>query len=99
MQNLFQLGVRDAGVSAPNGSHTGNGGGFERVAKSVSTNHSSRAHDNKTLLVRGRIGRGQDMIAHEIIWSGCITPRLVRTPAEARKSRPSADGERRLSNA
>jgi hypothetical protein len=32
MQNLFQLGVRDAQLPAPNSSHTCNGGVLERVA-------------------------------------------------------------------
>ena len=39
---------------APDGRHTSNGGVLERISKRVSTDHSSRAHDNKVLLANRR---------------------------------------------
>src|ERR1700747_2626123 len=52
MHNFMQLGVRDAEFPAPNRRRASDGGVFERIAKSVSTNHSSRAHDYQALLTR-----------------------------------------------
>ena len=49
MQNLCQLGVRDAELPAPDRRHTSDGGVIERVAKGVSADHSGRAHDYKAL--------------------------------------------------
>jgi hypothetical protein len=54
MQNLFQLGVRESKLPTPDSGYTSDGWVFERVAKGVSADHSSRAHDYKALLVRGR---------------------------------------------
>src|SRR5580692_2533311 len=52
MHNFMQLGVRDAEFPAPNRRRAFDGGVFEPIAKSVSTNHSSRAHDYQALLTR-----------------------------------------------
>jgi hypothetical protein len=52
MHNFMQLAVRDAEFPAPNRRRASNGGLFERIAKSVSTNHSGRAHDYQALLTR-----------------------------------------------
>jgi hypothetical protein len=54
MENLFQLGMRDADLSAPDGRHKSNGGVLERISKRASTDHSSRAYDNKILLASRR---------------------------------------------
>jgi len=50
MENLFQLGMRDTDLSAPDGRRTSNGGVLKGVSKRVTTDHSSRAHDNEVLL-------------------------------------------------
>jgi hypothetical protein len=54
MQNLCQLGVREAKLPAADSRHTSNGGVVERVAKGVSADHSRRADDYKTFLARRR---------------------------------------------
>src|ERR1700756_244807 len=54
MHNFMQLGVRDAEFPAPNRRRASDGGVFERITKSVSTNHSSRAHDYQALLTCAR---------------------------------------------
>jgi hypothetical protein len=46
MQDLFELWVADAELLAPNRSHAIHGGIVEPVAKSVSADHSSRAHND-----------------------------------------------------
>jgi len=50
MENLFQLGMRDTDPSAPDGRRTSNGGVLKGTSKRATTDHSSRAHDNKVLL-------------------------------------------------
>ena len=50
VQNLLQLGVRDAQPLAPDGSHRSDGGVIECIAKGISADHSSRSHDHNTLL-------------------------------------------------
>jgi hypothetical protein len=56
MQNLFQLGVRDADLPAPDRRRMSDGGMLERTAKRVSTDHPSRAHDyNACLPCRGNV--------------------------------------------
>src|SRR6476659_1621957 len=47
MENLVQLGMRDADLSAPDGRRTSNGGVLKRISKRVSTDHSSSTHDDK----------------------------------------------------
>src|ERR1700757_5110298 len=54
MQNFFQLGVRDAEISAPDSRHTSDDGVFERIANGVSANHPSRAHNYQANLTRPR---------------------------------------------
>jgi hypothetical protein len=54
MENLFQLRVPDAELSAPDGRHSSDGGVIEGVAKGVSTDHSRRAHDDQALRHRAR---------------------------------------------
>jgi hypothetical protein len=54
MQYLFQLGVRDAKLPAPDSGYMFDGGVFERAANGVSADHPSRAHDYKSLLTRSR---------------------------------------------
>jgi hypothetical protein len=54
MQNLVELGVRYPNLPAANRRHTSNGWVVQRIAKGVSTDHSSRAHDYKTCLSRRR---------------------------------------------
>src|SRR4029077_10359608 len=50
MENLFQLGMRDTDLSAPDGRRTSTGGVLKGGSKRVTTDHSSRAHDNEVLL-------------------------------------------------
>jgi len=52
VQNLFQLGVRDAEVLASDSRHSFDGVVSQRTAKGVSADHSGRAHNNKTYLDR-----------------------------------------------
>src|SRR6202007_2078072 len=54
MQDLFQLGVRDADISAPDSRHTSDDGVLERIAKGVSANHPSRAHNYQANPTRPR---------------------------------------------
>ena len=54
MENIFQLGVRDSKLPAPDHRRTRQGGMIERVAKGVSTDHSRRAHDYNAFLARRR---------------------------------------------
>jgi sigma-54 interacting transcriptional regulator len=54
IENFFQLGVGAAELPAPNGGHTCDGRVLGRVAKGLSTDHSTRAYDDKALQVRGR---------------------------------------------
>jgi hypothetical protein len=54
MENLFQLGVRNTDLSAPDGRHASNDGVLERISKRVSTDHSCRGHDNNVLLASRR---------------------------------------------
>src|ERR1700751_6411259 len=54
MHDFMQLGVREAEFPAPNRRRASDVGVFERIAKSVSTDHSSRAHDYQTLLTCAR---------------------------------------------
>ena len=56
MENFFQLGVRDAESLASNGSDALDGEVAERKAKGVSPDHSSRAHNDETVLA-GRWSR------------------------------------------
>src|SRR5580692_12870946 len=53
MQNLFQLRVQDAQFLAANRSHALNRGAIERVADGVAADHSSRSHNDETLLADG----------------------------------------------
>jgi hypothetical protein len=55
MQNLVQLGVREARFPAADGRYTRNGGMVERVAKGITAHHPRGAHDDKTLLACRRI--------------------------------------------
>jgi hypothetical protein len=50
MQNLCQLGMRDAELPAPDRCRTSDGGVLYRVTKALSADHSRRAHDYKGLL-------------------------------------------------
>src|SRR5580693_9855673 len=68
MQNFMQLGVRDAEFPAPDRRRGSDGGVFERIAQSVSTNHSSRAHDYQALLNRaGNIHCTAPVIAKALV--------------------------------
>src|SRR5579859_2248308 len=51
MQDLVQLGVRNAIRSAADRRHTSNGRLVERVAKGIATHHPCRADDYKPFLV------------------------------------------------
>src|ERR1700720_2715147 len=53
MQNFFQLRMQDAQFLAANRSHAFDSGATECVADGVSTDHSSRAHNDETLLADG----------------------------------------------
>jgi hypothetical protein len=46
VQNLSQLGVRDAEFLAPDSGHISDAGMVKCVTKSVAADHSSRAHDD-----------------------------------------------------
>jgi len=48
MQNLFQLGVRDAELAPPDRRHGPDGGVVEGIAQGATANHSRPAHDDKT---------------------------------------------------
>jgi hypothetical protein len=54
MQNLFRLGVCDAELPPHDRRHSSDRVVVERVAESVSADHSGRAHDSKTCLARRR---------------------------------------------
>src|SRR5258708_32333053 len=56
MQDLAQLGVRNAIRSAADRRHTSNGRLVERVAKGIATHHSCRADDYKPFLSNRRKG-------------------------------------------
>src|SRR5258706_878433 len=49
MQNLVQLGVRNAELPAPDRNHASDGGGSERVSQLVPTYHSGRGHDHQAI--------------------------------------------------
>jgi hypothetical protein len=50
MQNFSQLGMREAKLPAADRRHMTDGRVLQRVAKSVSADHSRRAHDYNALL-------------------------------------------------
>jgi hypothetical protein len=50
MQNLFQLGVRDAEPPPSDRRHNSDSGVVKRVAQGVAADHSRRPDDNKTCL-------------------------------------------------
>jgi hypothetical protein len=49
MKHLLQFGVRDADLPAPDGRHNCDSRVLEGVTKSVSTDHSGRADDDRAL--------------------------------------------------
>src|SRR4029077_10102880 len=50
MQNLDELGMRDADVAAPDRRHASDSGILKRIAKGISADHSCGADDCKALL-------------------------------------------------
>jgi hypothetical protein len=50
MQDIFQLGVRDAELPPPDRRHSSDSGVVKRIAKGAAADHSRRADDNKTCL-------------------------------------------------
>src|SRR6476659_8062467 len=55
MQNLRQLGMRNVEPPAPNNCDPPDGRLLPRIAKRISTDHSSRADDDQSLLLLGAV--------------------------------------------
>ena len=55
MQNLFDLGMGEAQLFAADDNDDANGRVIERVAQSVSADHSARTYDDKRCLAGNRI--------------------------------------------